>query len=107
MSITQLIISIALFTFAPLNFAKDLSAQQAGVEYAKQEVDKADLQHKVDLQEVAESEKLLEQRKKAYDDQIKKLALDKQKSELSKKRLQEANAKLNKAQTILDRAWKE
>lgn len=108
----MLTINIALtalfltFTASPSQ-AKDLSAQQAGVEYARQEVEKADAQNKSDLQDVAESEKLLEQRKKAFELQTKQLADDRKKAELSKKKLQEAQAKHSKAQAILDQAWKE
>ena len=93
--------------FAATAQAKDVSAQQAGVEYARQAVEKADAQNKTDLKEVAEAEKLLEQRKKAFEQQTKQLADDRKKAELSKKHLQDANEKLNKAQTILDQAWKE
>lgn len=103
----QIILAILLATSAGIAQAKDVSAQQAGVEYARQETEKADAQHKSDLKDVAESEKLLEQRKKAFEQQTKQLADDRKKAELSKKRLQEANEKLNKAQTILDQAWKE
>ncbi len=104
---TQIILAIVLVTFASIAQAKDLSAQQAGVEYARQEVEKADAQNKLDLKEVAEAEKLLEQRRKAFELQTKQLADDRKKAELSKKRLKEANEKMNKAQTILDQAWKE
>jgi uncharacterized cupredoxin-like copper-binding protein len=104
---TQIPLAILLFAFVFSAQAKDVSAQQAGVDYAKQEVDKADAQHKANLKEVSEAEKLLEQRKKAFEDQTKVLAEDRKKAELSKQHLQEANTKLNKAQAILDQAWKE
>ena len=100
-------LAILLLAFVPVAQAKDVSAQQAGVEYARQEVEKADAQHKSDLNEVSEAEKLLEQRKKAFEQQTKQLADDRAKAELSKKRLQEANTKLVKSQEILDKAWKE
>lgn len=103
----QAIVIVFLLALSPCAQAKDVSAQQAGVEYARQEVDKAEAQHKADLQVVAESEKLLEQRKKAFEQQTRQLADDKKNAGLSKKRLQEASAKYNKAQAILDRAWKE
>ncbi len=103
----QLILAVLCFTSATFAQAKDVSAQQAGVEYARQEVVKADAQHKSDLKQVADAEKLLEQRKKAYEEQTKQLADDRKKSELSKQHLQEANTKLTKAQAILDQAWKE
>jgi hypothetical protein len=103
----QIILAIALIAFASFAQAKDVSAQQAGVEYARQEVEKADAQNKSDIKEVAEAEKLLEQRKKAFEQQSKQLADDRKKAEISKKQLLEANVKLNKAQTTLDQAWKE
>ena len=108
MSANQQAIAFALLlsVWAVAAEAKDVSAQQAGVEYARQEVAKADTQHQADLKEVADSEKLLEQRRKAYEQQTKKLAEDRQKAELSKKHLLEANAKFDKAQAILDQAWK-
>lgn len=101
------LIAAFLIAFAPFAQAKDVSAQQAGVEYARQEAEKADAQHKSDLQDVDEAERVLEQRKKAFELQAKQLADDRKKAELSKKRLQEANVKYSKAQAILDQAWKE
>ena len=103
------IIFLAIWSlaFVPVAQAKDVSAQQAGVEYARQEAEKADVQHKSDLKDVSEAEKLLELRKKAFEQQTKQLADDRKKAELSKKRLQEANAKLVKSQEILDQAWKQ
>lgn len=103
----QFTLAILLAAFVSVAQAKDVSAQQAGVEYAHQEVDKADAQHKANLKEVGEAEKLLEQRKKAFEEQTKILADDRKKAELSKQHLQESNAKLSKAQAILDQAWKE
>jgi hypothetical protein len=103
----QTIFAVFCLSLTAFAQAKDVSAQQAGAEYARQEVDKADAQHKSDLKQVTEAEKLLQQRKKAFDEQTKQLADDRKKAELSKQRLQEANSKLTKAQTILDQAWKE
>lgn len=103
----QILVAILLAAFVSIAQAKDVSAQQAGVEYARQEVEKADAQNKSDLREVAASEKLLAQRKKAFELQTKQLADDRKKAELSKRRLQEANVKYGKAQAILDQAWKE
>ena len=103
----QITLAVLLIAFASIAQAKDVSAQQAGVEYARQEVERADAQNKANIKEVADSTKLLELRKKAYEEQIKQLLTDKKKAELSKQRLQEANEKYNKAQAILDQAWKE
>ncbi len=93
--------------FASLAQAKDVSAQQAGVEYARQEVEKANAQHKADMKDVSDAEILLSQRKKAFEQQTKQVADDKKKAEVSKKKLEEANAKYSKAQAILDQAWKD
>jgi hypothetical protein len=103
----QITLAVLLAAFASIAQAKDVSAQQAGVEYARQEVERADAQHKANIKEVADATKLLEQRKKAYEEQIKQLLTDRKKAELSKQHLQEANEKFNKAQAILDQAWKE
>ena len=107
MLLIRVAIAIILLAVTSLAQARDVSAQQAGVEYARQEVEKSSKQHNSDLQDVAEAEKLLEQRKKAFEQQAKQVADDRKKAEFSKKRLQEANVKLGKAQAILDQAWKE
>ena len=103
----QIVFLALLLALGPTAQARDVSAQQAGVEYARQEVDKANAQHNTDLQDVADAEKLLGQRKQAYDQQVRQLAEDRQKAELSKKHLQEAKGKFSKAQAILDQAWKQ
>lgn len=99
--------AVLVAVFSAVAQAKDVSAQQAGVEYARQEVEKADMQHKTDLKDLEDAEKVLEQRRKAFEHQTRQVADDRRKAELSKQQLQEANAKLNKAQAILDQAWKE
>ena len=103
----QVTLAIFFYSITSIAQAKDVSAQQAGVEFARKEVEKADVVHKANLKEVGEAEKLLEQRKKAFEEQTKILAEDRKKAELSKQSLQDANNKLNKAQAILDQAWKE
>lgn len=107
MSKIQIILAIVLTAFFSVSQAKDVTAQQAGVEYHRQEFEKADAEYKANLKEVEDSKKLLEERKKQYDDQVKQLASDRKKTELSKQHLQEATVKYNKAQAILDKAWKE
>ncbi|MEI7842539.1 MAG: hypothetical protein WCI39_05860 [Gallionellaceae bacterium] len=101
------LLAVLLMTLAPAAHAKDVSAQQAGVEYARQEVEKANAQYKADLKDVSDAEILLSQRKKAFEQQTKQVAEDKKKAEASKKKLEEANAKYSKAQSILDQAWKD
>jgi hypothetical protein len=107
MDMFRFVLAMCLLSLASVAQAKDVSAQQAGVEYARQEVERAEAQNKSDLDDVAAAEKLLEQRKRAFELQTKQLADDRKKAELSKKRLQEAKLKYNKAQAILDQAWKE
>lgn len=80
--------------------AKDVSAQQVGVEYARENLEKSEAEHKGNLQRVAESEKSLAEAQK-------RLTEDRQKAEASKKKLDEASAKFVKAQELLDKAWKE
>jgi len=103
----QIAIAISLIAFSAVAQAKDVSAQQAGVEYARQEVERADAQNKANLKDVKDAEALLEQKKKEFEQQTKQLANDRKKAELSKQHLQEATVKFNKAQAILDQAWKE
>lgn len=104
---TSVLLTMLLTFIAPISQANDVSAQQAGVEYARQETSKADAQYKADLKEVSDAEILLAQRKKAFELQTKQVADDKKKAELSKKRVEEAKAKLDKAQATLDQAWKD
>ncbi len=81
-------------------FAKDVSAQQAGAEYAREALLKAEAEHQDNLKKVAESEKdLLEAQKQ--------LSEDKKKAEASKARLDQAKAKSDRAQALLEQAWKQ
>lgn len=89
-----------LVSMTSLAQAKDVSAQQVGVEYARENLEKAEAEHKGNLQRVADSEKRLA-------DCEKRLADDRQKAATSKKNLDEANAKYARAQQLLDQAWKQ
>lgn len=89
-----------LLAAMPAAQAKDVSAQQAGLNYALQNLEKAEAEYKSDSAKVAETEKIIEQKKK-------QLAEEQKKAELSKKNYQEAKEKLTRAQEVLDRAWKE
>ena len=80
--------------------AKDVSAQQVGVEYARGNLDKAEAEHKDNLKRVADSESRLAEAQK-------RLAEDRQKAEVSKKSLDEAKAKYTRAQELLEQAWKQ
>ena len=89
-----------LVSMTSLAQAKDVSAQQVGVEYARENLEKAEANHKDNLQKVTDSEKRLA-------DVQKRLEEDRQKAAASKKDLDEANAKYVRAQQMLDQAWKQ
>lgn len=80
--------------------AKDVSAQQAGAEYARDGMLKAEAEHQDNLKKLAESEKALTEAQK-------QLAEDKKKADASKVKLDMAKAKYEKAQELLDQAWKQ
>jgi cbb3-type cytochrome oxidase cytochrome c subunit len=94
------LIFAVLVSVTSLAHAKDVSAQQVGVEYARENVEKAEAEHKSNLQRVADSEKRLSEAQK-------RLAEDQQKSAVSKKNLDESKAKYTRAQELLDQAWKQ
>ncbi len=100
------VIVLAILSAAPIAQAKDVTAQQAGVEYARGLVEKSQLAHKEDLLNVTDSEKHVDESKKKLEEAKKKLEADKKKAELSQQQLDEANAKLTRAQNLLDEAWK-
>jgi len=89
-----------LVSVTSLAQAKDVSAQQVGVEYARENVEKAEAEHKGNLQRVADSEQRLSEAQK-------RLAEDQQKATTSKKILDESRAKYTRAQELLDQAWKQ
>jgi putative ABC transport system permease protein len=91
---------LALLSTTSLAQAKDVSALQVGVEYARGNQEKAEVEYKDSLKRVSDSEKRLA-------DAQKNLADDRQKAEVAKKKLEESNAKYEKAQQVLDQAWKQ
>lgn len=94
-----LALAVLLSMASPVH-AKDVSAKQVGVEYASQNLAKAEAEHKDNLQRVADSEKRLA-------DAQKRLAEDRKKADESKKSVDEAKAKHARAQELLDQAWKQ
>lgn len=80
--------------------AKDLSAQQAGFNNALKKFERAEELYKADAQAVIDTEKAIEKKKA-------QLADEQKKAELSKKAYLEAKEKLEQAQGVLDKAWKE
>lgn len=96
---TGLILAV-LLSMTSLAQAKDVSAQQVGVEYARGNLDKAEAEYKDNLQRVSDSEKHVTEVQN-------RLAEDRQKAAASKKSLDEAKAKYTRAQELLDKAWKQ
>lgn len=100
MVMLRLSLGLLLISMVSLAQAKDVSAQQVGVEYARENLEKAEAEHKENLKQVSDSEKRLA-------DAQKRLEEDRKKAVASKKSLDEANDKLIKAQELLDKAWKQ
>lgn len=96
----KILAALLLLVMAPLSQAKDVSAQQAGFNNALQKMEKAEAEYKTDAQAVADTEKLIEKKKK-------QMAEEQKKAELSRKNFLEAKEKLEQAQAVLDKAWKE
>ncbi len=93
-------LTVVLLSMTSLAQAKDVSAKQVGVEYARQNLEKAEADHKDNLQRVADSEKYVS-------DAQNRLSEDRQKAAVSKKNLEVAKAKYARAQELLDQAWKQ
>jgi len=89
-----------LASVSSLVHAKDVSAQQAGAEYAREALLKAESEHQDNLKKVAESEKELAEAQK-------QLSEDRKKAEGSKAKLDQAKAKSDRAQALLEQAWKQ
>lgn len=92
--------ALCMFVVMSSTQAKDVSVQQAGYNNALQKMERAEEVYKADAQAVADTEKLIEKKKK-------QLAEEQRKAELSRKNYLEAREKLEQAQTALDKAWKE
>ena len=93
---------VALFFFFLLTpvQARDVSLQQAGYNNALHKMEQAEEVYKADAQAVADTEKMIEKKRK-------QLAEEQKKAVLSKKIYLEAKEKLEQAQLELDKAWKE
>ncbi len=96
----KFVLVLVLLSLTSLAQAKDVSAQQVGVEYARGNLEKAEAEHKDNLQRVSDSEKRLT-------DAQNRLAEDRQKAVASKKNLDDAKVKYTRAQELLDKAWKQ
>lgn len=79
--------------------ARDVSSEQSVVQFARQEYEHAEAEHKADAEQLARTKKTLDALKKQHEQELKKASL-------SEKAKQQAKAKLDKAEQALDRAWK-
>lgn len=100
MSQVKIFVTLLLGVYVTLAQAKDVSVQQAGYNNALQKLQRAEAEYKADTQAVANTEKLIEKMKK-------QLAEEQKKAEISRKNYKDAKEKLDQAQAILDKAWKE
>jgi len=96
----KFIVALLVLVFAPIANAKDVSVQQAAYNNALQKLEKTEAESKADAQAVADTEKLIEKKKK-------QLADEQKKAELSWKNYLDAKEKVDQTQTALDKAWKE
>ena len=80
--------------------AKDVAREQSAVEYARQEFERAEAEHKADLEQAERTRTALESLKK-------QLAQEQNKARLSAKSKQQAKTGLDEARRALDRAWKQ
>jgi membrane-bound lytic murein transglycosylase B len=95
-----MVAALIFFAAASQALAKDVSREQSAVQYARQEFEKAEAEHKLDAEQAASTGKALESLKKQLEQEQKKASL-------SEKKKQQARARLDKAQEALDRAWKQ
>jgi exonuclease VII small subunit len=96
---TGLLLTV-LVSMTPLAQARDVTAQQVGLEYARENLERAELEYKEARQRVTDSEKRLA-------DAQARVEADRQSAATSKKNLDEAGAKHVRAQQLLDQAWKQ
>ena len=97
---TRTVAALVLFALGFQVLARDVALEQSAVQYARQEFEKAEAEHKADAEQAARTRKALEPLKKQFEEEQKKASL-------SEKKKQQAKAKLDKAQEALDRAWKQ
>jgi len=100
MNRVKLNIALGLVFFVSIVHAKDVSIQQAAYNNALQKMEKFEAEYKADVQSAADTEKLIEKKKK-------QLVEEKLKAELSKKKYVDSKEDVEQAQLALDKAWKE
>ena len=100
MKISTFFTVLGFMLLTPQVLAKDVSIQQSAYNNALQKMERAEATYKSDAESVADTEKLIEKKKR-------QLAEEQKKADASKQALMDAKAKLEQAQLSLDKAWKE
>ena len=95
-----LLLVLCLYGLIPVAQAKDLSALQTAVQIARNEMEKARMERDADAQRLSAAEKEMEMLKKQLEAERKKAAQ-------SESTYLESKQKYDKAQTALDKAWKQ
>ena len=96
----RMIAALIFFVPAFQILARHVTQEHSAVQYARQEFDKAEAEHRADVEQAARTRKALEPLKKQFEEEQKKASL-------SEKNKQQAKARLEQAQQALDRAWKQ
>ncbi len=95
-----IVTALVLFISIPCAQARDVAVQQTGYNNALQRMESAEVEYKSDAQAVADTEKVIERKKR-------QLADEQKKAEISKEKHLQAKEKLEQAQVVLDKAWKD
>jgi competence protein ComGC len=96
----KMIAMVILLLSSSVVQAKDVSIQQTGYNSALKKMESAEAEYNVDAQAVADTEKLIEKKNR-------QLAEERKKADISKAKFLDAKEKLEQAQAILDKAWKD
>jgi len=95
-----------VFVFAHLAEARDLSVLQSAVTYAREDMEQAQAEQEANAQTVTQQQRIVEERKKQLAAETKLLEKAKKDRQLSQKKYLDAQKKYEKAQSILDEAWR-
>lgn len=99
MKISRVLLAVLLMQIQ-LAYSRDVSTQQTAYNNALKQFERAEERYKADADAVADLERDIERRKKQLAEEQKKL-------DISKSKYLEAKEKLDQAQMVLDKAWKE
>lgn len=86
--------------------AKDLSALQSAVTYAREDMEKAQAEQAANTQAVTQQQRIVDERKKQLAAETLLLEKAQKDTLLSQKKYLDAQKQYEKAQSILDEAWR-